>query len=92
MSKPIKKPNRIPTPTNPALPGAPIRPVNFPTTALKPQPEKETEEQKQARVAGANKALKALCEQYHVAFHVPQLDISSGKIWPIIQLMALDLP
>ena len=53
---------------------------------------KETNEQKQARVEAANKALKALCEQYHVAFHVPTLDISSGKIWPTIQLLALDLP
>jgi len=55
-------------------------------------PSIETDEQKQARVDGANKALQALCEQYHVAFHVPQLDISSGKIWPIIKLMAQDLP
>lgn len=61
------------------------------TAELTPAP-KETDEQKQARVDGANKALKALCEQYHVAFHVPHLDISSGKIWPVIKLMALDLP
>lgn len=53
---------------------------------------KETDEQKQARVDGASEALKALCDQYHVAFHVPQLDISSGKIWPIIKVIALDLP
>jgi hypothetical protein len=78
MSKPIKKPATFPT-------------RNIPPTP-KPQPEKETDEQKQARVDGANKALQALCSQYHVAFHVPHLDISSGKIWPVIKLMALDLP
>lgn len=62
------------------------------TTEVATPSSQETDEQKQARVDGANKALQALCEQYHVAFHVPQLDISSGKIWPIIKLMALDLP
>ena len=73
------------TPRTPAPPSTP-RPV--PT----PQPIKETNEQKQSRVEAANKALKALCDQYHVSFHVPSLDISSGKIWPVIQLIALDLP
>lgn len=55
-------------------------------------PTKETDEQKQARVDAANKAIQDVCAQYHVGFHVPTLDISSGKIWPEIKLMALDLP
>ena len=82
MKKPDKKlpqlpPKRLPPP---------------PETERKPDPIKETDEQKNARVEQANKAIQAVCKQYHVAFHVPTLDISSGKLWPVIKLLALDLP
>ncbi len=80
MNKKNLKPDSQKIPTAPANPITPR------------VPQKETDEQKQARVDGANKALQALCASYHVAFHVPSLDISSGKIWPVIKLMALDLP
>jgi hypothetical protein len=80
MNKPIRKPVAVPSPKQGPKPQTPTPPL------------KETDEGKQARVDKANAAIQALCAQYHVAFHVPNLDISSGKIWPVIKLMALDLP
>lgn len=87
----MKKTNKLNT--KKATP-APIGAGGVYTPPVNPQnvSPKETEEQKQARVDAANKALKALCEKFHVVFHVPTLDISSGKIWPRIKLLAVDLP
>ncbi len=53
------------------------------------QPPLETDEQKQKRLDDAQKALNALLKEYRVALNVAKLDISSGKIWPQIDLVAL---
>jgi hypothetical protein len=73
-------------------PSAPVQP---PTDAVKPTPlprTVETPEQRQARQTGAIKAINDICKSYHVSLHVAKLDISSGRIWPEISIMALDLP
>jgi hypothetical protein len=67
-------------------PHQPSRPA--PASPLAP----ETAEQKEARIAAANKAIQEVCKRFGVAFHVPSLDISSGKIWPVISLLATDKP
>lgn len=78
----------------PKQPASPITGTRIPSPdpAPKSAPTPETAEQRQARVEAANKAIKGVCEQYHCSFHVPHLDISSGKIMPVITVIALDLP
>jgi hypothetical protein len=56
--------------------------------ALPPAP--ETPQQKQDRVAAAGKALSDLLHSFRVALNVSKLDISSGKIRPQVDLIALD--
>ncbi len=53
------------------------------------QPTVETDEQKEARLKTASEALTALLKEHRVSLNVSKLDISSGKIWPQIDLIAL---
>lgn len=56
-----------------------------------PKPQPQTEEQKadqQARVEKASEAIKAILVEHRCILTVPTLDISTGRVFPQIQLRA----
>jgi hypothetical protein len=58
---------------------------------LPKEPKIETDAEREVRVKNAQTELAALFKKYSVSLNVTKLDISSGKIWPEINLVALPL-
>jgi hypothetical protein len=59
-------------------------PTPTPTAAFVP----ETEDARDARAQACGKELRDLLKKYNCAITVPTLDISTGRIWPKVEIFA----